>query len=542
MSFKDAIDAKARQIGQLAVRMTTASGSGHPSSALSLAHITTVLMYDVMRYDPDDPWNPLSDRLVLSEGHAVPIVYAAYADLGGAVGKTPQDARPLTVDDLDSLREIDSVLDGHPNPALGFHFFDAATGSLGQGLSIGAGLALAARLDGIDKNIYVICGDGESREGQIAEALDFIADHKLTNVRVIFNANGQGQSDYVSRQQSVEFLEAKLEAAGLRVEVVDGHDGEALKAALTLDDEDGRPVAIIARTVKGWGSAALQEGNWHGKPLPEDKLEEVLAELEPKGKVDVELAPKKPAGKAPEKKCVAAKLPPPDFEKLLTGDKFKAKFDSNGKLSTRRAYGLALRELGRLRDDIVVLDGDVSNSTFSEYFKFAIPERYFEGRIAEQNMISVAAGLAAAGKIPFANSFGKFLSRGFDQVEMAAITCANLKLVGSHSGVTLGPDGPSQMGVVDVAFFRAISSVERYTGGPAAVLLTPADAVASYRLLDAIVAHDGLVYMRTLRSDLPLLYKPDEEFEIGGFKVLAEGADITLVASGYMVHEALAHV
>jgi len=234
MTFADAVDHKARELCRHVVRMTAEAGSGHPSSATSLAHITVVLMYHRMRYDLANPWNPHSDRLVLSEGHAVPIVYAAYADLGGVVGTDPSDARKLTLDDLMGLREIESVLDGHPNPAVGFPFFDAATGSLGQGISVAGGLGLAARLDGSDRTVYVLCGDGESREGQIWEALDFIADHCLANVRIIFNCNGMGQSDYVSPQQSPEVLARKIEAYGLHPVTIDGHDPEAISKALSL--------------------------------------------------------------------------------------------------------------------------------------------------------------------------------------------------------------------------------------------------------------------------------------------------------------------
>jgi len=539
MSFADAVDYKARELCRHAVRMTAAAGSGHPSSATSLAHITVVLMYHKMRYDLANPWNPHSDRLVLSEGHAVPIIYAAYADLGGVVGIDPKNARKLTVDDLDGLREIDSLLDGHPNPAVGFPFFDAATGSLGQGISVACGLGLAARLDGSDRTIYVLCGDGESREGQIWEALDFIADCGLTNVRVIFNCNGMGQSDYVSGQQSPETLARKVEAYGLHAVTVDGHDAEAVSKALSLDPPEGKPVVVIARTIKGWGVPELQVVGYHGKPLSGDEAEKALESLAlPDSPPDMQLCPAMPKGEIDEPDRRPIAMPDPDFAALAADQKKLADSAAKGKLATRHAYGLTLRALGQASERVVALDGDVSNSTFSRFFAEKFPDRYFEGRIAEQNMCSAAAGLAAAGKIAFANSFAKFLVRAYDQIEMAAYTCANLKIVGSHSGVSLGADGPSQMGVVDAAFFGSLASVTTPKGQPGAVVLNPCDAVSTYKLAVAMANHDGLVYMRTLRPATPIVYEPAEPFDLMGQKVLAEGGDLAIVAWGYMVHEA----
>jgi len=539
MSFADAVDYKARQLCRYSVRMTAAAGSGHPSSAASLAHLTVVLMYHKMRYDLANPWNPHSDRLVLSEGHAVPIIYAAYADLGGVFGADPADARKLTVDDVMNLRDIDSPIDGHPNPAVGFPFFDAATGSLGQGVSVAAGLGLAARLDGSDRTIYVLCGDGEAREGQIWEALDFIADFGLTNVRVVFNCNGMGQSDYVSPQQSAETLARKVEAFGLHAETIDGHDANAISKALSLDAPDGKPVVVIAKTVKGWGVSELQQVGYHGKPLSADDVDKALDELAlPDPPPDMQLCPAMPKGEIPQDTSGPITLPDPDFAALAADQKKLADSAAKGKLATRHAYGLTLRALGEASDRIVALDGDVSNSTFSRFFAEKFPDRYFEGRIAEQNMVSAAAGLAAAGKIPFGNSFAKFLVRAYDQIEMAANSCVNLKLVGSHSGVSLGADGPSQMGVVDTAFFGALASVTTPEDAPGAVVLNPCDGVSTYKLVVAMANHDGLAYMRTLRPATPMLYEPQESFDLLGHKVLAEGGDLTLVAWGYMVHEA----
>ena len=538
MSFAEAVNRKAIELCRHVVRMTAAAGSGHPSSGNSLAHITVVLMYHKMRYDLANPWNPHSDRLVLSEGHAVPVIYAAYADLGGVFGTDPKHARKLTVDDLATLRDINSLLDGHPNPAIGFPFFDAATGSLGQGISVAAGLGMAARMDGSDKTIYVVCGDGESREGQIWEALDFVADHRLTNVRVIFNCNGMGQSDYVSHQQSAETLAAKVAAYGLHPVVIDGHNGDAVAKALSVDGPDGKPVVVIAKTVKGWGVSELQQVGFHGRPLPEKEVEKALAELKvPAAKPDLELCPAMPKGEIPKADRRPIAMPDPDFVKLAEGTKFAADV-AKGKLATRQAYGLTLLALGKASDRVVALDADVSNSTFSQLFGKAFPDRFVECRIAEQNMVSVAAGLAAAGKIPFANSFAKFLVRAYDQVEMAAYTCANVKFVGSHSGVSLGPDGPSQMGTVDTAFFGSLASVRTPKGHPGAVVLNPSDAVSTYKLACLMADYEGLAYMRTLRPATRFLYEPQEVFHLVGQKVLAEGKDLTIVAWGYMVHEA----
>ncbi|HUX00124.1 MAG: transketolase [Phycisphaerae bacterium] len=540
MSFAAAVQYKAIELGRHAVRMTAEAGSGHPSSALSLAHLTAVLMYHQMRYDPANPWNPLADRLVLSEGHAVPIVYAAYADVGGVVGADPKKGRKLSIEDLWTLRDQGSVLDGHPNPAIGFPFFDAATGSLGQGVSVAAGLALAARLDGIDKTIYVLCGDGEAREGQIWEALDFLADQRLANVRVIFNVNGMGQSDYTSPQQSARTLARKVAAYNLHPVTINGHDPVAIRKALSAKGPKGKPVVIIAKTVKGWGVRELQQVGYHGKPLTPETAAKALEELRlPAKKPAFELCPPMPKGKVPKRTIRPMALPDPDFAALTEGMKLAAAV-KKGKLATRHVYGLALRELGRASDRVVALDGDVSNSTFSEFFAHDFPDRFFECRIAEQNMASAAVGLAAGGKVPFASSFAKFLVRAYDQIEMAAYTCANIKLVGSHAGVSLGPDGPSQMGTVDAAFFGSLASVRTPKGKPGCIVLNPSDAVSAYKLVVLMANHEGLAYMRTLRPETPFLYKPGEKFDLVGQKILRKGRDLLLVSWGYMVHEALA--
>jgi len=536
--YKD-LDRKVIQLSRQIVRMCTEAGSGHPSSALSLVHLTTALMYRVMRYDPANPWNPAADRLVLSEGHAVPVVYAAYCDLGGVVGR-PNQPSELRFDDALTLRAADSVLDGHPNPAIGFPFFDSATGSLGQGLSTAAGLAAGARMDGMDKKIYCILGDGESREGQVWEAIDFIIDHNLTAVRPIFNCNRQAQSDWVSEQQSADALARKLAACGLEPRIIDGHNWDEIFDALAAA-VDEKPIAVIARTVKGWGVQELQKHTYHGKPLSAEQIGQGLADLDAKaaelGVADVPessaaqlTAP--PAAQRPPRSPLSAGAFGDAVAAVGLGDALEAR-----KLSTRRAYGAALNALGA-DGRVVALDGDVKNSTFAIWFAENHPDRYFEARIAEQNMISAAVGLAAAGKVPFVSSFAKFLVRAYDQIEMAANTNANLKLCGSHAGVSLAADGPSQMGMVDLAFFRSLAHAKRVDGTSACRMMLPADAISAFKLTELMANTDGLCYMRTHRPDVPFIYAESETFELGGYKHLVDGEDLLIVASGYMVHVA----
>jgi transketolase len=543
MSFEAAVHAKAIQLNHHCLDMCAAAGSGHPSSALSLGHIVTVLLYHSMRWLPDHPRYPTSDRLVLSEGHAVPILYAALADLGVAVGKDDQ-RRPLTPDDLTTLREADSCLDGHPSPMDGFPFFDAATGSLGQGLSVAAGLAVAAKRDGLDKRIYCLIGDGESREGQVTEAIDFIVDHGLANVLPIFNCNGYGQADKVSPQQSPQRLAARLEAAGLSVVSIDGHAPDAISGAFDrfIESSGGdRPMAVVATTVKGWGAAVMQGGGWHGKPVTGEKLDQAKNELNATGVgltsalagdelriyPPVEHSPPAPAREEPVAFTEAMRRY--DMESVLRA----------GRFATRKAYGLALRVLGHADGDVYALDGDVRNSTFSEWFADdpELTERFLECKVAEQNMFSVASGLSAAGKIPFCSTFSKFATRGYDQIEMAINSGANIKIVGSHSGISLAADGPSQMGLPDIAWFRSWSTILDHRGNPGCYVLQPADAYAAYALTMRMAEHEGACYMRTARPDVEFVYNDDMDFELGGFEVLTKGRDLLIVTAGYMVHE-----
>ncbi len=548
MSFDAVVHAQAIELCRLSLDMCAASGSGHPTSAASISHLTTVLMFNTMRWSPDHPDYPTSDRLVLSEGHAVPAVYAACAKLGVMAGKDPAKRKKLALEDLKTLRMGSSVLDGHPNPMEGFPFFDAATGSLGMGLSIAAGLGEAARLDGLDKRIYCIIGDGESREGQIAEALDYIVDRKLKNVLPIFNCNEYGQADRVSGQQSIEVMVPKLEAYGFEVRVVDGHQPSQIKAAFDAFIENstkpsGKPMALVAKTVKGWGSPSLHGGGWHGKPPTGDQLKKALSELEGmRQQLTSSLSSSdsftiQPPPQAPQKDYATADIP--DLVDAMKKQDMGALYNS-GNLATRRAYGIALRELCKSNPNVVVLDADVSNSTFAETVRKdpAIANKFMECKIAEQNMVSVAAGLSAAGKVPFVSTFSKFFARAYDQIEMAIYSGANLKLVGSHSGVTLAADGPSQMSLPDVSWFRSFSTMKDHRGNPGCYVLQPSDAHAAYSLAQVMAEYEGVCYMRTLRADTEFIYSKDDVFNLGGFQTLAEGRDILIAASGYMVHEA----
>jgi transketolase len=447
------------------------------------------------------------------------------------------------------LRAIDSPVDGHPNPRLGIPFFDAATGSLGQGLSVGAGLGAAAKMDGLDRNIYVLIGDGESREGQIWEACDFIVDHALVNVVPIFNCNELGQSDYVSPQQASQVTAKKLEAYGFVVRVINGHDPQQICDALkevNVIKNGTRPLAIVARTVKGWGAIAEQGTGKHGTPVKKDKMQAVLDELDKtarelgvdkyrNGDLKVTPPPTVPPPTFSEKKGIRAA----PFAEGLAKVGLEKDLSAGKPIAPRKAYGAALVALGEVDRRVVALDADVKNSTHSEWFYKQLPDQFLECRIAEQNMISVAAGLAAAGKIPFVSTFAKFVMRGYDQVEMAIISGANFKITGSHAGITLAADGPSQMSGPDVAFFRSFCHVKNYDGQPAVRYFFPSDAVSCYRITELMANLDGCCYQRTLRAETKVLYKPEERFEVGGFKVLREGKDVVFVSAGYMVHECL---
>lgn len=546
MSFDSTIHAKAVELTKLSYEITAAAGSGHPSSAASLSHLIAVLMYQHMRYEPSNPGHRTSDRLVLSEGHAVPIVYAACADLGVPFGKG-NDLRPMTREDAKTLRELDSCVDGHPNPIEGFPFFDTATGSLGQGLSSAAGLALAARMDGMDKRIFCIIGDGESREGQVWEAADFLRDHDLRSVLPIFNCNVFAQTQEVSPQQSWQVSAKKLEAAGFNAIVLNGHQPSEILVALeehaaAQADASLPPVALVAQTEKGWGAESQKGNGHHGTAVTGEALQDVLAELDQTatamGAIAMSTLRIGQMSPPPDRAKPQAK-PPLGFEQAMkTFGQEKAL--ALGKFATRKAYGVALRALGHAKPNLVALDADVNNSTFSGQFlkDDALKDRFVECRIAEQNMFSVAAGLAAAGKTPFCSTFAKFVTRGYDQIEMAINSGCQLKIAGSHAGISLGPDGPSQMALPDVAWFSSFATMtHNATGKPGFYVLTPSDAYSAYALTTLAAEHEGSVYLRTLRPETEFLYSADDTFTLGGHEVLMEGSDLLIIASGYMVHE-----
>lgn len=546
MSYEAAVHAQAIEIGRQSLQMCAEAGSGHPTTCLSIAHLVTDLMFRAMRWSPEYPDFPTSDRLVLSEGHAVPAIYAAAATLGMQIGRPGEDRRRLTATDLTGLRDADSLLDGHPNPMEGFPFFDAATGSLGMGLSVAAGIGKAAKIDGIDKRAYCIIGDGEAREGQIAEALDFIVDHALTNVLPIFNCNEFGQTGRVSGQQSPEVLAKKLTAFGYEVATIDGHDPAQIRDAFDRFAEvaggNGQtPMAVIARTVKGWGCPSLHGGGWHGKPPTGDALQRAIGELD---ELRLELTNAlgsndqftiQPPAEAATQPAEAGEMP--SMNAYMRRLDMEAVIHS-GKFATRKAYGVALRALGETNPNVVVLDADVSNSTFAETFAKAHADRFVECKIGEQNMVSVGAGMAASRKVPFCSTFAKFVTRAYDQIEMAMNGGSNLKIVGSHAGITLAADGPSQMSLPDVAWFRALSKTTDHRGNPGCYILQPADAYAAYALTGVMAEYEGLCYMRTLRNDTEFIYGEDQVFNLGGFEVLTDGRDVVLCACGYMVQEA----
>jgi transketolase len=489
-----------------AVRATTAAGSGHPTSAASAADLVAALFFAVMRLDPERARAPECDRFVLSKGHAAPLLYAVWAALGVIPHQT-----------LLTLRDVSSDLEGHPTPRL--PFVDVATGSLGQGLSVGLGLALGARRLGTDARAFVLLGDGEMAEGSVWEAVQLGAHERLSNLVAVVDVNGLGQSGPTMLGHDVRAYQRRFAAFGWRAVSVDGHDMRQVVPALRRARQSrGAPTAIIARTVKGQGlgEVAGVEG-WHGKPLPPDVAERVVAALDAGLRHVAPPTIRRPVSR-PVPRVAPGSLPEPkDY----------------GDAATREAYGDALVRVGAADPRMIVLDGDVKNSTYAERFLAAYPERFVEAYIAEQNMVSAAAGLAAQGLVPFASTFAAFFTRAADQLRLAAISRSNMKLCGSHAGVSIGEDGPSQMGLEDLALFRAL---------PESVVLYPADGVATDACVQLAAQHPGLVYIRTTRMKTPRLYGRDEAFTIGGLKVLRAGDRdaVTLVAAGVTLHEALA--
>ena len=488
---------------------TSRAGSGHPTSSLSAADLMVGLLFGGMfRYDVDRPEHPNNDRLVFSKGHASPLLYALWA----AAGAVRREA-------LFTYRSFESPLEGHPTPR--FPYVDAATGSLGQGLSVGVGLALNARfLDRLPYRTFVLLGDSEMAEGSQWEALQIAAHYDLDNLTGILDVNRLGQRGETLYGHDLEAYERRISAFGWETVLVDGHSlSDISEAYRTAVETLGRPSMIIARTLKGKGVSSIEDRNgWHGKALGEEDLDRALEELGPvdaslRGELSLpeDLAPEPLKGGHPEE---------PDYP----GDT---------PVATRTAYGNALARLYPRYPDIVALDGEVSNSTKAALFKERHPGRFFEMYVAEQNMVGVALGLASRHKIPFVSTFAAFLTRAFDQIRMSRYSNARMVFVGSHAGVSIGEDGPSQMGLEDLAMFRTL---------PGAAVLYPADAVSTERLVEEAARWEGIAYLRTTRGETPVIYGSDTAFPVGGSKVLRRSGDdaVTVVAAGITLHEALA--
>ena len=496
------------------LRSTSEAGSGHPSTCCSAAEIVAALFFDEMRYDPGDPQNPDNDRFVLSKGHAAPILYAAWAEAG-----------LLKRNDLLTLRRLESDLEGHPTPRL--PFADVATGSLGQGLCAGIGIALNARRIGSDYRTYVLMGDGETAEGSVWEAANVAAFDKLDSLCGITDVNALGQSGPTQWQHDADALAARWRAFGWNALVVDGHNLTDILGALSnARQAGGRPTMILAKTLKGRGVSLMEGKNgWHGKALKKGgELDAALAELE--AQLVPEDSPAPPP--QPRKTSTGAARRTPAAPGTIGATAYKV----GGSVATREAYGAAIARLAATDERIVALDADVKNSTFSEKFEQQHPERFYQTFIAEQAMIGAAMGLASRGAIPFPSTFAAFLTRAYDFIRMAAISNLNIKMAGSHAGVSIGEDGPSQMALEDLAMMRAQPNI---------AVLYPCDGVSTERLVERAAYHQGPVYMRTSRPKTPVIYGPDESFEVGGLKVLRQsGTDVaTIVAAGVTVFEAL---
>jgi len=501
---------KATQLRIDSVRATSEAGSGHPSSCASAADIVAVLFFSVMRYDPQNPKALNSDRFVLSKGHAAPLLYAAWAEAG---------LFPAT--DLLQLRTLASDLEGHPTPRL--PFVDMATGSLGQGLPVGVGIALNAKfVDQLNYRTYVLLGDGESVEGSVWEAVEIARQYELDNLCAIIDVNRLGQSDATMLQHDMEAYRSRWSGFGWHAIVIDGHDFNAiLRAFDEASQTKGRPTVLLARTYKGKGISFIEnQPGWHGKPLKKGEetqkaLDELTKQLTPNGSVP-HIA--KPSPSSIPSRSIGAMPPAP--------------YKIGESVATREAFGVALEALGSVNPHVVALDADVKNSTYSDKFGKKFSNRFFENFIAEQNMVGAAAGLAACGKIPFAATFACFLSRAYDFIRMAAISGSNMKLVGTHVGVSIGEDGPSQMGLEDIAMMAAQPNV---------AVLYPSDGNSTYHLIEAAANHKGMVYVRAGRPKSPILYGPEEQFHIGGSKILRQSSSdvLTIVAAGVTLHEAL---
>jgi transketolase len=497
----------ANQLRIHSITSTTAAGSGHPTSCCSAADVVAALFFGHMRYDAKNPHYHNNDRFILSKGHAAPLLYAAWAETGF-----------FPVAELLKLRQFGCDLEGHPTPRL--PFVDVATGSLGQGLSVGAGMALAARLDHLDYNTYVLLGDGEIAEGSVWEAASFAGIYKLNNLIAIVDANRLGQSQATAFGHDIGVYAKRFEAFGWRVEVVDGHDIEEISEVLIGVGLNVQPLCIIAKTYKGAGVSFLQDKDgWHGKPLNKDEAAKAISELQPSAKSGIGVAIPAPNQLPAPNNVAPASYPPISYK---PGDL----------VATREAYGNALARIGEVDQRIVAMDGDTKNSTYAEKFMKKFPARFTECFIAEQNMVGVATGFGARGKLPFASTFACFFTRAYDQIRVAGISQVNLKIVGSHVGVSIGEDGPTQMGLEDLAMMRAIVG---------STVLYPSDAVSTEKLVEQMAQKKGICFLRTSRPKTPVIYNNDEQFPIGGAKVVRQNAGdkVTVVAAGVTLHEAL---
>jgi transketolase len=496
-----------RELGQQlrvdSIRSSDAAGSGHPTSSMSAADLLAVLIDGHLRLDFDTPDDPRNDHLIFSKGHASPLYYSVLKAVGA-----------IEDDELLTFRKFGSRLEGHPTPLL--PWVDVATGSLGQGLPIGVGVALAARLEKMPSRVWVLCGDSEMAEGSIWEAVEHAGKQSLSNLTAIIDVNRLGQTGETMHGWDLSSYSQRAQAAGWTTIEIDGHDVQEIEDAYAALEADDRPTMIVARTKKGKGAKEVEDLNGkHGKPLedPAKAIEELGGER------DLHVDVKKPEGDA-----TPYKFPVPGGE-MPTWEKGE-------KVATRKAYGVALAALGNRRDDIIALDGEVGNSTYSEDFKKDHPDRYVEVYIAEQQLVAAAVGFQVRRHwTPFASTFAAFFARAYDFVRMAAISRADIRLVGSHAGVSIGEDGPSQMALEDLASLRAIHG---------STVLYPSDATSAAALVGLMADTAGISYMRTTRAATAILYDADEEFQIGGSKTVLDGDDVTLVGAGITLHEALA--
>jgi len=494
------------------INATNASKSGHPTSCSSMAEILAVLFFHTMRYKLSAPRDPSSDRFILSKGHAAPILYAAWAEAG-----------LFPVAELQNLRKIDSDLEGHPTPRLSF--IDVGTGSLGQGVSVAAGMAYVGKyFDKASYRTYVLVGDGESAEGSVWEALHFASHYNLTNLCVIFDINRLGQSDPTSLQHDMETYRKRLDAFGFNALVIDGHDVEELaKAFHEAATVKNRPTAILAKTFKGKYFPEIEDVvSWHGQALGA-KGPEVIKHLEGmiKNKGPSSLGPQKVVEDAPKVDISNIRLSSPPAYKL------------GESIATRAAYGTALKKIAENNARVIALDGDTKNSTFSCKIKEVSEDRYVECYIAEQNLVGVAIGAACRDRtVAFASTFATFFTRAFDQIRMGAISQTNVNFVGSHSGISIGEDGPSQMALEDLALFRAV---------PGSTVFYPSDAVTTERAVELAANTKGICFIRTSRPATAVIYKNDEPFKVGGAKVVKQSAkdQVLLIGAGVTLYEAL---